>query len=244
MEEEKKSLFDELSKVDLSDKIKKKLGLSYVSWAWAWTEVKKRYPNAFYTIYSRTINTERVFEKDGVKLTETTTDEVNYFTDYKTCWVKVGVTIEGIEQIQQLAIMDLHNKAISYDDVTSVDVNKAIQRCLVKAIAMHGLGLYIYAGEDLPESDPVILSKEKAENAANEIKEIPITEKDKFEQHKAHLISLVRLLSINKDANALTVEYISTILPNQKLSELTDKKYLEILKAEAYLDNINKQANG
>jgi ribosomal protein L34E len=110
----------------------KKNGLTYLSWASAWGEVKKLYPDATYIIYEN---------KDGLL----------YHTDGKTCWVKTGVTINGIEHIEYLPVMDYKNKSIPIDQVTSFDANKAIQRSLTKAIARHGLGLYIYAGEDLPE---------------------------------------------------------------------------------------------
>lgn len=132
------SIFENLNKVDVSKWIEKKNGLSYVSWANAWAEVKKRYPNATYTIY------EREHPQYGA---------INYFTDGNTCWVKTGVTIEGLEHIEELPVMDFRNKSIPLDKVTSFDVNKTIQRSLTKALARHGLGLYIYAGEDLPESD-------------------------------------------------------------------------------------------
>ena len=130
---EQNNYFLTLNSVDVSDKIESKNGLSYLSWAWAWQEVKKRYPNAFYTIYE---NADGYF----------------YHTDGKTCWVKTGVTINGLEHIEYLPVMDFRNKSISTDNVTSFDVNKANERSLTKAIARHGLGLYIYAGEDLPEN--------------------------------------------------------------------------------------------
>ena len=78
-------------------------------------------------------------------------DGLNYFTDGMTAWVEVGVTIEGFEMVESLPVMDYRNKSITLDKLTSFDVNTAIKRCMTKAIAMHGLGLYIYAGEDLPE---------------------------------------------------------------------------------------------
>ena len=67
------------------------------------------------------------------------------------CWAKTGVEIAGLEHIEYLPIMDYKNKSISFENVTSFDVNKSIQRSLTKALARHGLGLYLYAGEDLPE---------------------------------------------------------------------------------------------
>ena len=126
--------FAVLNAINVNDKTEKKNGLTYLSWAWAWGEIKKRYPDANYTIY----------ENDG---------GLNYHTDGRTCWVKTGVTVAGIEHIEYLPVMDHRNKSIPANAVTSFDVNKAIQRSLTKACARHGLGLYIYAGEDLPEGD-------------------------------------------------------------------------------------------
>lgn len=126
--------FIELNAINVSDKIEKKNGLSYLSWAYAWGELKKLHPDANYTIYEN---------KDGW----------NYFTDGKTCWVKTGVSVNGLEHIEYLPVMDFKNKSIPLDLVTSFEVNKTIQRSLTKAVARHGLGLYVYAGEDLPEDN-------------------------------------------------------------------------------------------
>lgn len=126
--------FVQLNSINVNGKTEKKNGLTYLSWAWAWGEVKKLFPDATYTIYEN---------KDGLF----------YHTDGKTCWVKTGVTVNGIEHIEYLPVMDFKNRSIPVDAVTSFDVNKAIQRSLTKAVARHGLGLYIYAGEDLPEAE-------------------------------------------------------------------------------------------
>lgn len=123
--------FEVLNSVDCSKFVEKKNNLSYLSWSWAWQELKRRFPEATYTVYEN---------QNGW----------NYFTDGKTCWVKTGVTVNGIEHIEYLPIMDYKNRSIPADIVTSFDTNKAIQRSLTKACARHGLGLYIYAGEDLP----------------------------------------------------------------------------------------------
>lgn len=128
------SVFETLNAVNVNGHTEKKNNLTYLSWAWAWTEVKKAFPDARYTIYE-------------------TPDGCIYWTDGRTCWVKTGVTINGLEHIEYLPVMDFRNAAIPLDNVTSTDVNKAIQRSLTKACARHGLGLYIYAGEDLPESE-------------------------------------------------------------------------------------------
>ena len=132
MSEKKKSTFETLNSINVNDHVEKKNGLSYLSWAWAWQIAKKNYPKAQYTIYE---------DEHGY----------NYFTDGRTAWVKTGVTIEGLEHIEYLPVMNYKNKSIPIEAVTSFDVNTAIQRSLTKALARHGLGLYIYAGEDLPE---------------------------------------------------------------------------------------------
>ena len=132
MAQTEKNYFITLNEIDCSTKVEKKNGLTYLSWAWAWGELKKIHPDATYTIYE-------------------TPEGCFYFTDGRTCWVKTGVTVNGIEHIEYLPVMDYRNKSIPKDQVTSFDVNKTIQRSLTKAVARHGLGLYIYAGEDLPE---------------------------------------------------------------------------------------------
>lgn len=129
-----KNVFEVLNAIDVNEHTEKKGNLTYLSWAWAWSKVKQNYPDAFYTVYEN---------KEGW----------NYHTDGRTCWVKTGVTINGLEHIEYLPVMDYNNRSIAADKVTSFDVNKAIQRSLTKAVARHGLGLYIYAGEDLPETE-------------------------------------------------------------------------------------------
>ena len=126
--------FTDLYAVNVNGHTEKKNGLNYLSWAWEWGEIKKRHPDATYTVYENA-------------------DGWNYHTDGRTCWVKTGVTVNGIEHIEYLPVMDYKNKSIPVENVTSFDVNKAIQRSLTKACARHGLGLYIYAGEDLPEEE-------------------------------------------------------------------------------------------
>ena len=142
VKEKKKNYFEILNSINVSEKTEEKNGLTYLSWAWAWGEVKKLYPDANYKIY------------------ETETGCI-YWTDGKTAWVKTGVTINNIEHIEYLPVMDYKNKSILVENITSFDVNKAIQRSLTKAVARHGLGLYIYAGEDLPEDDKNRLTKLK-----------------------------------------------------------------------------------
>lgn len=142
--------FIALNNINVNGKTEKKNGLTYLSWAWAWGEVKKLHPDATYTIYENEAGW-------------------NYHTDGRTCWVKTGVTVNGVEHIEYLPVMDFKNKSISLDSVTSFDVNKAIQRSLTKAVARHGLGLYIYAGEDLPEEEKANAPECLCENCGNAI---------------------------------------------------------------------------
>ena len=131
-----KSYFGILKSINVNNMTEKKGGLTYLAWANAWGALKEIYPLSFYTIYENA-------------------QGWNYHTDGRYCWVKTGVTVvDGetqIEHIEELPVMDFKNHSITADRVTSFDVNKAIQRSLTKAIARHGLGLYIYAGEDLPD---------------------------------------------------------------------------------------------
>lgn len=155
MAEEKteiKTVFDRLFAVDVSEHIEKKdtgkgQSLSYLSWSYAWANVKKRYPTANYEIC-----------KFGEKQTP-------YVYDEKTGYmVFTKVTIEGVTHEMWLPVMDNRNEAmldhqrkIQYKNYTATveaatmfEINKTIMRCLTKNLAMFGLGLYIYAGEDLP----------------------------------------------------------------------------------------------
>jgi hypothetical protein len=124
------SKFKVLSSVDVKGRTEKKGNLTYLSWAWAWAEACKVADV-----------TRKVYETEA---------GLNYHTDGKTAWVKVGVTIDSIEHIDYLPVMDFKNKSIQLSALTSMDVNKAIQRSTTKALALHGLGLNVYAGEDLP----------------------------------------------------------------------------------------------
>ena len=126
----------ELLKINVNDHVEKKNGLSYLSWAWAWSEVLKLDPQAtwFATEYG----------PEGAQV------PFMQLAD-GSCMVRVTVTIKGHSKSSLLPVMNHRNQAIKNPDAFAV--NTAIMRCLAKAISMHGLGLYIYAGEDLPEED-------------------------------------------------------------------------------------------
>jgi hypothetical protein len=133
----------ELLKINVNDHLEKKGNLSYLSWAWAWAEVLKIDPGAHWKVYEWNMR-PAMFMPDG------------------SAMVKVAVMIKGDEKLCVLPVMDNRNRAIQNPDAFAI--NTAIMRCLAKAIAMHGLGLYIYAGEDLPEGekpepDPEVLAQ-------------------------------------------------------------------------------------
>jgi hypothetical protein len=132
-----KSVFEQLSSLNLASKVEKRGNLSYISWATAWAECKKLFPDM----------SRKVYESET---------GMNYFTDGATAWVKVGVTINGQEHIDYLPIMNHMNKSIPLASLTSFDVNKSIQRSMVKALALHGLALNIYAKEEFMDvAEPV-----------------------------------------------------------------------------------------
>lgn len=144
-----KSVFETLNSIDVSEYTEKKGNLTYLSWAWAWTKVKENYPDATYKIYE---NAQGLI----------------YHTDGKTCWVKTSVTIDGIENTEYLPVMDNRNNSIPLANITSRNVNDSIQRSLTKACARHGLGLCIYAGEDLPE----VVANEKKQQQAQQVQAV------------------------------------------------------------------------
>jgi len=168
------NVFKRLNEINVNDKTDLKGKLTYLSWAWAWAEACKVYPKT----------TRKVYETDN---------GMNYFTDGKTAWVKVGVTIEDLEHIDYLPIMDFKNKSVSIENVTSFDVNKAIQRSTTKALALHGLGLYIYAGEDLPDVKPKLTEEQFKKTLLADSKQIQAViskfdiDTDKLELLKAKL---------------------------------------------------------
>tara|TARA_R100000808_G_C2154121_1_gene164879 strand:- start:6547 stop:7158 length:612 start_codon:yes stop_codon:yes gene_type:complete len=131
--EKKRNIFKQLSAISIKDKTDKKGKFDYLSWATAWNILKSEYPYAQRKVYE--------CQETGL----------NFFTDGKTAYVKVGITIYEMEHIDYLPVMDYRNNSIPIEKVTSMDVNTAIQRSTAKAIAMHGLGLSLWIGEDTIE---------------------------------------------------------------------------------------------
>lgn len=166
-----KSVFDSLNAINVNDKVEKKSNLTYLSWAWAWAEVKKVYPSATYTVLRDPMN------------------EKPYFYDENLGYmVMTSVTIEGQTLDMWLPVMDSSNQAMKKDSyeygtrygvktvdaATMFDINKTLMRCLTKNLAMFGLGLYIYAGEDLPETtDNTPIAKTTTKKTTTTKSELP-----------------------------------------------------------------------
>ena len=150
--ESKQTTFEKLSAINVNDKVEKKSGLTYLSWAWAWSEVKRACPDATYEV-----------------MKDPTTSKPYFYDDNLGYIVMTEVQI-GMEVLSMwLPVMDGANKAMknvpynyttrygekTVEAATMFDINKTLMRCLVKNLAMFGMGIYIYAGEDLPEAPAV-----------------------------------------------------------------------------------------
>ena len=201
---EVKDIFNTLNSVDVSGKVKEKNGLTYLSWSSAWAEVKKKFPDATYVIVPQ------VMDEGGNKRF--------WHDDGRTGWVEVSVTIGGITHTEILAIMDFKNKSIAADQITSVDANKSLKRCLVKACAMHGLGLYIYEGEDLPEEVSKVLDLQ------NEVTELA--------KKKCNLSDKAKEQAINycKEAEKEANPEVDDDLITGKVANINDATILENLR--------------
>ena len=221
--------FKQLNSINVNDKVKSKMNLNYLSWSYAWGELLNNYPDAFMTVYTRSIETvETTVQEDKENaITKTTTtkstQEIPYFSDGRSCFVKVGVTVSGVEYIEYYPIMGLKNDAIRASSVTMTDVNKALQRAFVKACARHGLGLYIYAGEDLPE----------VEKAAP----VEISNKTDFPSVQKDVINLVTKMQNNPEV----IRYIKEIFQGTRLSQTTEQHLDKLLAARTYLNGLQQK---
>ena len=136
-----KSVFQTLSEVNVNEHVKSKGNLKYLSWTYAWSELMKVYPNSNYQFI------DPVFFSDG------------------SCEVAVELQVEGITRKMILPVMDHKNKSILQP--SSRDISDARMRCLVKCIAIFGLSLYVYSGEDFPAVDEEALARDAALHLAD-----------------------------------------------------------------------------
>jgi hypothetical protein len=167
--------FSKLAQIDCSEHVEKKGRFSYLSWAWAVKKLREVDPTA----------TWEVKRFDGVPYLKT---DCGYF-------VEVEVTVQGLPLSQIHPILNNQNKPIA--EPNSFDINTSIQRCLVKAIALHGLGLYIYAGEDLPEIQEDPISSQQVGAIKLNIKKLATLRKVDEDTIKGHL-SIAEVTELTK----------------------------------------------
>ena len=227
MTEKEKTFFDILNSVDVNGHTEQKNGLTYLSWAWAVAEVSKKFPNMTYEVCK--------FDNGrGVLLP--------YMYDENTGYMCVTkVTIDGITKEMWLPVMDNNNhamKSVPYEIVTKYktipvaaatmfDVNKTIMRCLTKNLAMFGLGLYIYAGEDLPESSDDG-NKEPEKTPAQKAQETKQANKEQFEKNFATMYEFFKSgkvkwsYDLESRFNTIMKEAVSKNYEPEKCSELLE----------------------
>lgn len=197
-----KSVFQTLNEYDISEHLKKKDKIIYLLWSKAWMILKTLYPDS----------EVKVIENAGFD----SDDVVRYFTDGKTAWVKVAITIKGHTETESLAIMDFRNKSIPVANITSADVEKSIKRCMVKCAALHGLGLSLWTGEELSSA-----AREKKENDLDGVKQdILVIVSGKLEAGvpKEQIYKVIESIAGTKNPNA-----IKDIPTAQKVAEQIKK---------------------
>lgn len=235
----------DLLKVNVNDHTEKKNGLTYLSWAWAWAEVLKADPQANFEV--------KAF------------GELPYMTVGDTAMVWVTVSIFGKPVTCWLPVMNSRNAPISIkgrtfkdkygndqtEKVDAFNVNTAIMRCLTKAVAMHGLGLYIYAGEDLPEVDEKIETKpEPKPEPKPEVKEKKLrpqpTEWDNSDESRALFAkSMIEYADLCKDVAGLNSYWINNQLQLESLKKTHLNLYQDVISHFANLKlKMNEVTNG
>ena len=195
MENQIKSVYSTLSQTSVREKIERKGNLDYLSWANAWHMLKTAYPNA----------QRKVYEHDHTGF--------NYFTDGRTAYVKVGIIVNDLEHIDYLPVMDFRNNALPIDKVTATDVNKTIQRSTAKAIAMHGLGLSLWTGEDVP----VIVD---VAQVTQESSLIELTKGSENWDKVAQYITLNKQIGLDKIIQQLSTKYTISAAVNKEIAKL------------------------
>lgn len=243
-----KEIFDNLNKIDLKGKVKEKMGLSYLSWAYAWETLKKEYPDAEMIIYEREVKVNKKIVRkyeDGAEETEeiSYTNQVPYFTDGMSCFVKVGVKINDIEYVEQLPVMNNKNQSIVLNLVKMTDVNRAIQRAFVKACARHGLGLYIYAGEDLPESSRRVIDYDAIATNCDRYATVILT-KDGFESMRDTVIQGLQDTTYPEEAATAITNYAMKQLNGKRVSQLSfdiDADKIAVQRVANFINEVKKQ---
>lgn len=204
--------FLRLYEIDVSDEVMKKNGLPYLPWAAAIRWVKELFPDATYTIYEWA--PERPFEEETITFDEEgrkkTYHKISrpitprfWYDDGRSGWVKVGVTICGVEHIEDYPILDLKNNPIPADKITSANANKAVKRALTKCCADHGLGMYLYKSEELKEDGTRKTSDEKAlEKERNAVLKL-CKEKAAAGVDRTKMYDIIKDVAGNKNPNSI-----------------------------------------
>ena len=182
-----KPTYATLSGIDVRPKVERKGNLDYLSWANAWHLLLQKYPDSTRCIY------------------EDPSTGLNFFTDGKSAYVKVGITVKGVEHIDMLPVMDFRNNSIPVDKMTSFDVNKTIQRATTKAIAMHGLGLSLWTGEDVPSEEEQKPAAKKAPARKPAVKPAPKKEEVPVDDIMDKAVNYVKGASDKRKAYDLIV---------------------------------------
>jgi hypothetical protein len=194
-----------LSAINVNEKVEKKSGLTYLSWAWAWAEVKKTYPDATYSIVRCPVS-QQIYSFD---------EALGYM-------VMTNVTIQGQTLEMWLPVMDGANKAMkneaysystrygdkSVEQASMFDINKTLMRCLVKNLAMFGLGHYIFAGEDIPESESDAIANTTTKPVAKAAKTSEPAAKPQLKKDSEDWDKVVKWIGDNKDKSMEEVEKI------------------------------------
>ncbi len=172
---ENKSIFDKLFEVNVNTHVEDKNGFSYLSWPFAWAEVKKKFPEANYKIHQFGEKQLPYLFDEGLGymvFTEVTIGELTH-----TMWLPVMDDANKAMKSESYTYDAEFEKNVTVEPATMFDINKAIMRCLVKNLAMFGLGLYIYSGEDLPEIEIQKISARDAKILQNVVKDFENSDK-------------------------------------------------------------------
>mgnify|MGYP003114489143 FL=1 len=212
-----KDVWETLSKIDVSDKVEKKMNLSYLSWAWAWETMMNNYPDAQYSFYEN--------QETGVPYA-TLPDG--------TAEVRCRVTIGNLSREMWLPVMDFKNKSVVNPNAT--EVNKAKMRCLTKCLGMWGLGLYIYAGQDLPSTDEQETKPKQETKTQEESKPV---EKDKHDENWANLFldGIQVPLKLCKDVDGLNNVFVK----NKPSIDIIESRHKDIFEKIVELFKTKKE---
>ena len=185
------SLFEELNKIDVNKHKKQKGQFDYLSWPLAVRELLKVCPDATWQVHEYQ-------NEDGLT--------APFMTTNAGCFVRVSVTCDEITRSQVHPVTDNRNQTIAQP--TAQDINTSIQRCLAKAIALHGLGLYIFAGEDLPEPDAL--------NSEQRSKLLGIVKKLKSKSLESDIVRKVDNLQINVRNLDASIEKLNEMIKDKE----------------------------